>query len=256
VLGLWILVGMGIRALWRKHSTVTVLFVSTAVIAIIIALVGVGDIFALAGFREPQKFVGLVALAFALFAGFGVSALFARAQKWGTCMLGLALVAILVLPALLTPTMVWGFSSQLSPRQYPADWYVINDKLNQDTDNFGVLSLPWHLYMSYPFAGRVIVNPSQAFFDKPTIVSNELEFKNASPTFPDAKKTVLSTQLLQQAATNPHLGKSLNELGIKYILLAKTFDYQNYDYLDNQSDLQLLADTPNLRLYRNNAYGQ
>jgi hypothetical protein len=187
----------------------------------------------------------------------GTAAVLAWAKKRaGSVLFSPAAVIILLVPVLYTPTMFWGFSGQLVPRQYPADWYQINQLLDWDTDNFHVLSLPWHLYMHYQFAGRVIANPSDAFFDKPTIISNELEFKNASPTFPDATKSLLSEQLLPGAARNPRLAKDLDELGIKYILLAKTYDYADYGYLDRQTGLKLISETPNLKLYRNLAYGQ
>lgn len=256
ILAFWILVGAGLHWLWREHSTMAVMFAGAGLAAIILAITGVGDFSALAGFREPHKFVGLLALAYAVFAGVGAANILAWAKGRGEVLLALAGVPILVLPILLTPTMFWGFSGQLSPRHYPADWFGINQKLNQDESNFRVLSLPWHLYMRYRFSGRVIVNPSDKFFDKPTVTSNELEFKNASPTFPDEDKERLSDQILPPAPNNPRFGEELAELGIKYVLLAKTFDYQDYDYLDKHPDLKLISETPNLKLYRNLSYGQ
>ena len=165
-------------------------------------------------------------------------------------------VFVITLPILYTPTMVWGFSGQLSPREYPADWYAINEQLNRDATDFRVLSLPWHLYMHYQFAGRVVVNPTEAFFDKPMISSNELEYKHASPTFPDPGKRLLNQEILPNAAKNPNFGKELDELNIKYVLLAKTYDYKDYDYLDKHPSLQLVSETQNLKLYRNLAYGK
>ncbi len=257
VLGIWALVGVGGVWLWRKQRAMAALFILAGAVGVVIAITGAGGGAALAGFREPHKFIGLLAMGYALFAGIGTAAILAWAKKRaGSVLFSPAAVIILLVPVLYTPTMFWGFSGQLVPRQYPADWYQINQLLDWDTDNFHVLSLPWHLYMHYQFAGRVIANPSDAFFDKPTIISNELEFKNASPTFPDATKSLLSEQLLPGAARNPRLAKDLDELGIKYILLAKTYDYADYGYLDRQTGLKLISETPNLKLYRNLAYGQ
>jgi hypothetical protein len=197
-----------------------------------------------------------LALAYAIFAGFGAVAILAWAKKRGEILLSCAGLVVLIVPILFTPTMFWGFAGQLSPRHYPADWFTINQLFKRDTDDFRVLALPWHLYMHYPFAGRVIVNPSEDFFDKPVIASNELEFMGASPTFPDTDKKLLSQKILPGAAQNPQLAQDLAGLHIKYLLLAKTFDYKDYNYLDTQPNFRLLSETPNLKVYRNNAYEQ
>ena len=258
VLGLWVIVGTGLVWLWRRHRGLAVLFAGAGIAAIILAIFGLGGVVpALAGFREPQKFVALLALVYAVLAGMGVPVILARAKQWRKQFaFGTLVAAVALVPVLLTPSMWWGFSGQLSPRQYPADWFAMNARLNQDSSDFRVLSLPWHLYMHYPFAGRVIVNPSENFFDKPMVVSNELEYKNSSPTFPDAAKTLLSKNILPNAQANPNFGEELSELNIKYVLLAKTYDYKTYDFLDRRPDLKLVAETPNLKLYRNLAYGQ
>lgn len=258
VLAIWTLVGVGARWLWKRQRAMAVLFIGASAVAIILAIAGVPEwLPGSAGFREPHKFVGLLALTYALFAGLGAAAALNWARrKRGQFAFNTLAVLIILLPAVFTPTMFWGFSGQLSPRQYPADWHRINEKLNQDKDEFRVLSLPWHLYMHYQFAGRIIVNPSDKFFDKPTITSNELEFKNASPTFPNAAKKLLTKQIIPSAPGRTDLGKQLSELDIKYVLLAKTFDYKDYAYLGLQTDLELIEETPNLKLYRNFAYGK
>lgn len=254
VLGMWVLVVTGAIWMWRNRRVLTAMFAGAAITGAALAVIGTGSLFALAGFREPHKFVGLVALAYAVFAGMGTATILAWAKTRGEKLFNTTVILILIIPVLLTPTMMVGFSGQLSPRQYPGDWYAMNDQLNRDTDDFTVLSLPWHLYMHYQFAGRVILNPTDRFFDKPTIISNQLEFKQASPTFPDTRKKLLSETILPDAAANPEFGKRLNELDIKYILLAKTFDYRAYEYLDHHPDLQLITETATLKLYRNLAY--
>lgn len=254
---IWILIGAGAVWLWRRQRAIAALFIVSGLAAVVLAITGAGNFAALAGFREPHKFIGLLALAYALFAGMGAITVLAWAKKRRSDIaVSAAVVAVLLTIALFTPTMYWGFAGQLSPRHYPDDWYQMNDALNKDLDNFKVLSLPWHLYTHYQFAGRVIVNPSDRFFDKPVIVSNELEFKDASPTFPDTNKTLLSKQILPAANGGQTFARDLNDLGIKYILLAKTYDYTDYAYLDHQPGLKLVNETQNLKLYRNLTYEQ
>lgn len=253
VLALWTLVGIGAVWLWRNHRGIAVIVLGSALLAIAIALFGFGGFRPLAGYREPQKFIGLLAMAYAICAGLGAAFLFERFSQRRIA-LTISICAVALLPVLLTPTMFWGFSGQLAPREYPADWYAMNMRLNQDPADFRVLSLPWHLYMHYQFAGRIILNPSDKFFDKPTIVSNELEYAGAAPTFPDADKSELTHQILPTAAGNPAFAGRLADLHVKYVLLSKTYDYRDYTYLDKQPNLTLLTETPNLKLYRNLAY--
>ncbi len=251
----WAICGFGVRWLWRNYRALAVVFCCAGLAALIVAITGTGSAGALAGFREPHKFVGLLAMAYALFAGLGTAAILAWAKRKNYLLAsGLTFVLILI-PVLLTPTMFWGFAGQLAPRHYPDDWFALNSYLAADSDDFSVLSLPWHGYMHYQFAGRVIANPSEDFFDKPVIASNELEFNGAAPTFPDYTKHLLS-ELLPHAAQDPNLGDELAALHIKYILLAKTFDYKTYDYLNHRSDFNLTRETEHLKLYRNVAYGQ
>lgn len=250
VLLVWVLVGCGAVWLWRQQRAIAAVFIGTTVVAIAIAIFGAGDWSVLNGFREPQKFVALVAVSYALFAGLGAGAILGRVKKSkNEVIFAIVAVPILLLPVAFTPTMFWGFSGQLAPRQYPADWFAMNKRLNQDKSEFKVLFLPWHLYTHFPFAGRVVVNPADKFFDKPTIISNELEFGGAAPTFPDNDKETIS-HILKAAPTSTNLGAQLADLDIKYILLAKNYDYKTYDYLQSQTDVVLVAETPNLRLYR------
>ncbi len=256
VLLVWALVGIGLRRIWKDHRAMAVIFIAAGLGGVILAIAGTGNLGALAGFREPHKFAGLVALAYALFASFGVVSVMTWAKKKGEAIFGLAAVLVLLLPVLLTPTMFWGFSNQLSARRYPADWHEMNERLNGDTGDFRVLALPWHLYMHYQFAGRVIADPTEKFFDKPVVASNELEFKNASPTFPDDDKKLLSERILPDAKESHNFGEELESLNIKYILLSKAYDYKDLGYLDEHEDLELVEETATLKLYRNVAYGK
>jgi hypothetical protein len=207
------------------------------------------------GFREPQKFVVLVALAYAFFAGQGVTALrdhYKRTRQWTRRTV--ALTVTLLLPILITPTMFWGFGGQLQSHQYPTAWAAMNERLNKDHSKYNVLFLPWHLYMYYGFVGRIIASPATNYFDKPMIVSNQMELKDASPTSVDARKTQLSNIILPQAGRGTHLGARLAPLRIKYVLLDKDDDYSKYAYLNNQTDLHVVVDNANFVLYQNMAY--
>ncbi|HSX35382.1 MAG TPA: hypothetical protein VLH84_00435 [Patescibacteria group bacterium] len=257
MIGLWVLAATGVLAMWRRRQrTVALLLLMSGAVAVAVASGGPDGWLAthlplFSGYREPEKFVGLVVLTFALFAGQAAAATLGWAQRHARQLLfNGAAMCCLLLPVVYTPTMFWGFAGQLTPREYPADWALINSRLNSDSSSFKVLFLPWHLYMSFGFAGRIIVNPAPAYFDKPAIASNQLEFNGASPTVPDPQKDVLTYHVLPAAPSGHQLGKQLSPLSVKYVLLAKDYDYRKYDYLNHQTDLVLVQETPHLKLYK------
>lgn len=208
-----------------------------------------------AGFREPHKFVGLVALFYALCIGRGTDRLIdAYRQKGGELTNYTVSGGIMLVLIVFTSTMFWGFGGQLSPRHYPNDWFAARQMLQKDNGGHRTLFLPWHLYMHFRFAGRIIANPAPQFFGKEVIVSNNPEFGDASPTTQDKTQKYLSRLILPTAPENSRLGSTLSQLNIKYVLLAKDADVVDYDYLNQQKELKLMYEGPTIKLYRNEAF--
>jgi hypothetical protein len=131
----------------------------------------------------------------------------------------------------------------------------MNTKLQQDSSEFKVLFLPWHQYMEFGFAGRIIANPAEKFFDKPILMSDDPEYRGAGPNLPNAENRRLEKEVLSEGQHTNQLGTRLTAFGVKYVLLAKVSDHDAYRYLDQQIDVKLEAETEHLRLYRNTAFG-
>lgn len=251
ICAMWVLIFIGARALWRSGNRFILLFFGLGAAAAAVLALGLPP---LPGYREPHKFVGLVALFYALSAGQGMAALANKYHKrsefagtFATACCGILLVAV-------TPVMFWGFSGQLTPRHYPEDWFAINQQLSEDKDKFQTVFLPWHLYMHFTFAGRIIANPAQDFFDKPVLVSNDPEFGGVARTSQDPLKERLSNDILPQAPNRTDFGSQLAGLRAKYVIFAKESDAPDYNYLDHQKDLELIRETHSLKLYRNQAW--
>ena len=258
---LWIIIGVGIAAAWKGgRRQMAVIYISAAFTGAILATgvfnSALSHIFPLfRGFREPQKFAGLVALSYAVLVGWGVTATMEYfSRKRLVALQQLALATALLLPIVLTPTMFWGFGKQLQPVQYPATWAAINNQLDRDKSSYQVLFLPWHLYMYYRFADRIIMSPAAGYFDKPIIASNNPEIGQATADRPDARKTLLGGKILPNAANKTNLGAQLANLHIKYIILDKDNDFTSYAYLAHQVDLRLVSESANLRLYLNTEF--
>lgn len=256
----WALAIAGGVSLWRtrQRAVVAVLGVSGCIGALLAA--GVLNVWLaahiplLAGYREPEKFVALIALAYALFMARGAAAMVAYCHENGDKIFA-ALVAgaVLITPLVWTSTMLYGFGGQLRPVEYPTDWLTVNARLKSDPSDFKTLFLPWHLYMRFNFAGRIIANPATNYFDKPVIVSDNPEFNGAALSNTTAAKRTLD-HLLPGAERQGDFGARLAALHIKYIIVDHDDNNQDAADLADRADMQLLVHGSTLDLYRNKAY--
>lgn len=255
---IWGLVFVGGLRMWRDRRELFVTFGGSALLATVLAAGTLnnwlsGHVPFFAGYREPEKFVALVALAFAMFAGQGVNVALRRCRTWGGRSLSVVgTTGLLLVPIAWTSTIFWGFNNQLAAAAYPADWFRTNRWLDADKTNFHVLFLPWHLYMYFDFAGRIVANPTPQFFDKPVIASDNPEFKGIKPA-PNTTDLQITT-ILARASGRNDLGAQLARLNVKYVLLAQDDDYANYSYLVGQRDLKLVRNGTTLQVYRNEAW--
>lgn len=199
--------------------------------------------------REPQKFVALLALAYA--AGFALAvdylARTARRRKgrWAAACLSL------VLPILYVPTLFFGLNGQIGTSRYPASWSSA-DRLMASGEG-KVLFLPWHQYMSFPFTGRVIGNPADAFFRRPAVSGDNVELSNL-PTASNLTRSAYLEFLYEHGGELCAFGRLVAPLGVEYVALARTVDWQRYRWLDRQVDLEKVLDTQELVVFRNRHY--
>jgi len=253
-----------------KHGIYVKAFGAIAVLSVLLAagisgpIAGVfeflfNNVFFFKGFREPQKFVALLVLAYAYLGGLGVAEFEkiardptyrASAKKIGAWLI---IAMALATPFIYSFTTFNGFWGQLKPTDYPKDWYEVNDFLNQDEQDFKVLFLPWHAYMDFkwlPTAQKRIANPASIFFDKPIIQGDNMEAGGiySSSTNPVSKYIEF---LLANRNKIDNFGELIAPLNVKYIILTKEVDYRFYDFLHNQTDLELVKDTENMVVFRN-----
>jgi hypothetical protein len=194
-------------------------------------------------FREPQKFVSLIVLAYVVFGGIGLM----RLKHYGWLV-----YAALLLPFIYTPGFLWAFGNQLQSSNYPADWYVIK-KNYIATAHGNTLFLPWHQYMYVDFVGRVIANPAPAFFGNDKVIAGD----NAEIGLIKRQTSSPETRVIESLLENPpagNLGEKIASLNAEYILLSKNADWRNYLFLDNQGDLELIIETDSVKLYKNLSY--
>ena len=173
---IWTLVIMGAVSYWRYRQRLLVAAVGSIGICSVLLAAGIANGWLsshlpfFAGYREPQKFVALLTLTYCIFAARGASTVGAMwAANGGRFGHVAAIATMLALPFAYTPVILWGCNNQLHAVNYPADWYVMDSRLAKVAGNSQTLFLPWHLYMYYGFAGRIIANPAPNFFDAPIL---------------------------------------------------------------------------------------
>jgi hypothetical protein len=256
------LVMIGVYYGWKTTKALTVALLIMWAVAVILATGSSGTWFGplnewlqstvpfFAGYREPQKFQAIIALVYAVFATLGVLQSGKRLSEWHWQLAESGDIVTLLLPLACAPLMFWGFHGQLRVSEYPKDWYIINEYFEQQTDSSKrVLALPWHLYMRFGFAGRIIANPLDSFFKPKVIINTDAEMAQAKIDSQDPQTQTI-TRLLQTAQSRNDIAIRLQTLQIGYILLAKEFDYKTYQYLDVQPGLRLIRETPTLKLYK------
>lgn len=228
------------------------------------------------GMRDSQKFVALLALAYAALGGGGVD----RLVRWleeavpgedhpdrpfvlgpgatlpdrGTALRALVIVLVLSTPLVYTWPMLWGLSGQVSATDYPDGWAEANDLLLEDESEYRVLFLPWHQYMTFPWTDGRVASPADAYFERPVIRSRSIDIAGIdSQAASPAHARV--TALLEEPGTPEPIGPELAGLGVKYVIVAKAADYRRYDYLRHQSDLAVATENGDLVVYENRAFG-
>jgi hypothetical protein len=262
---IWGLVLLGIYKSWRAQKAITIAFGSLILVSAILAIGTAGTAAApinewlaahvpfFSGYREPQKFTALIAIAYTYFGAMAIAALALMLQRIDARKrLAAIALPLLALPVLAAPLMPGSFYGQLEPHDYPADWYAVNSYLRATAPDAKVLFLPWHLYMRFGFANRVIANPADRFFANPIIISNDPEMNGAKSTLPSADQQTVQTKVLTAGLQGSQIAPDLKMLKIRYILVAKELDYRLYDYINNQPDVTLIRETQTLKLYKVN----
>jgi len=202
------------------------------------------------GLREPQKWVAVMVAVYEVLLVCGLNQLLKRDIVIKNK--GLLTVLLTFIILLQAPLMVWGGAGQIKSVNYPRDWYEVNEFIAKEINcKTKILFLPWHSYMNFNWAGKIIANPAPKFFNCPVIYGQNMEFggifgHNADLDEREVEKWVLNvgrTNLLEE-----------NKLNINYIILAKEVDWQNYLWLGNHPNIELVKETDNLMVYRTKKY--
>ncbi len=259
ILSLWALVGAGVVWAWKNQPRTARVIIAIGVMGFVLAVGNTctgfsymnnwlyGHIPFFDGYREPQKFTIFLVLAYAYFASIGTYCLghiLAKSPAKNYYWLAMAV------PVLCAPLLLWGGAGQLKASEYPEGWYSAKQILSKDlSGNSRVLFLPWHLYMPYKFSSGTTANPAVKFFGPSIVSSQDPEIGDVHGRYADNISQVIADKVLPGAERDEGLSVHLQQLGIKYIILVKEFDYREYSYLDSKKGIDLLEDNIDLKIY-------
>jgi hypothetical protein len=204
-------------------------------------------------YREPQKFLTLVVMGYAIFGAVGIQAVVRRtgqnAQVHAFAGASLAIMIVLAY----AHTMLWGFWGQVHLSRYPADW-ARAERIMEAEGAGGVLVLPWHLYAVMSFSGgRIVANPSESFFSREVIAGDNVGFGRI-PTQSSDPFSGWVEEILAHRADVRELGHLVAPLDIRFVVLLAEADRERYRFLGRQTDLTSLYRGPDLELFENRAW--
>jgi hypothetical protein len=201
-----------------------------------------------AGYREPGKFIALIALAESYLLFFGVTVLLEKFKQKKIKISSWIIGLIVTLPLVYTPSMLWGFGGQVHAVNYPAQWQQVNEYLKKNAKG-KVLFLPWHEYLRLSFADRVVANPASRFFDAQIIQGDNSEIGLIKRQSDNTQSEFIENEIINKN-NEKNIAEMLKKIGVEYVLLVKESDYKNYSFLDNQSNLKIMQHNDALKLYK------
>jgi hypothetical protein len=261
---IFVLIVCGIYMLWKQKSwNVLGFFASLGLVSYVLGIgISWDTIFApitqwmyahiplYVGLREPQKWIGILMIVYAVLGGLWVDALVRRqfssdewtdrAMRW----------FLLLLPVMYTPFLLFAGRWQLKPSDYPRDWYDLKKTIDMPTSCnrnqkscYDILILPWHMYQSFTFTHSPIAHPMANFFEQQkTLVGDNMEMGAIyTQSIRPESKTIESyiwpqgyrfDPLLDTIFTKEQLEQQfisdLKNLGTHSILLLKEVDWKKY----------------------------
>ncbi len=231
---LLLLVGVGwcelrkdISARFERNSLL-VIFVLATIFATGISAYGLWQINYLllehvpfwSGFRDAQKWVGVLAVVYALFAGVGIASLIDRFTRYKFTMAACSLLIALAI----SPYQLFGLSGQVQPVWYPTEWSEVDMILKQE-ENCTAVFLPWHQYYAVAWNnGQLSGNPAQRAFECTVFTSQNTELGSITiSTTKTERETAIEASVTSNRTDTEAIARSIAELrtaGIKYLIVT------------------------------------
>jgi hypothetical protein len=201
-------------------------------------------------FREPQKFLALTVLAYAVFGAAGLAWL-TRSRRWVVVAAPIAVGSVL----LYGYAMLWGLSGQIELSHYPDSWSQA-DRLMKRRGEGSLLVLPWKLYEDWTFTdARIVANPTLTFFSEREVLSaNDAGFATVPPESVDSFFYYVTDLLNQEDIRG--FGRQVAPLGVRFVAWTEEAEPEAYQMLSGQNDLTeiFFSESGDLTVFENRAW--
>lgn len=205
-------------------------------------------------FREPQKFVALLALPYAILGGLGVERLLTRRgrEQRSDGARSRVLPALLILLVLFYGfRMFGGLWGEARAVSYPRSWEQARHMLDGDRGDWNALYLPPYWYMRFDFRKnqQTVTSPMQFYFTSSYVHSDTL---TVGPVKLDQQPVNAYVDAsLGSARVNGNLGTMLAPLNVRYILMPLNIASEDFRFVEKQNDLEVVKRWSDLVLLRN-----
>jgi hypothetical protein len=205
-------------------------------------------------YREPQKFLALVVLAYAVFGAVGLEAVVERSDRGSSSARAWVVSALAIgVATAYAYTMLWGFWGQVHLSQYPSDWERA-DQIMAAEGPGRVLVLPWELYAVWTFTGdRIVANPAPSFFSREVISGDNVGFTRIPTQSVDPFSAWVQDVLAHRGKIR-ELGHLVAPLDVRFVVLLHEVDRSRYNFVERQADLTAIYRGPRLDLFENMAW--
>jgi hypothetical protein len=200
----------------------------------------------LGAFREPQKFLALTVVAYALFAAFALERLL-RTRR----VLLLAAPAAVAVVLVYGHALLWGIGG-IELSRYPASWSQAN-RIMAERGEGKLAVLPWWLYEDWPYTdGRIVASPAPSYFSgREVLVGRDIGLGLPSSSvdpFSFHVDDALDVDGLRD------LGRRLAPLGVRFVAWTEEAEPEDLELLARQRDLRRVYDGGDLVLFESRAW--
>lgn len=234
----------GLATIFRKNRKVGVYFTLVIFLGAVFSL-GVSEnwfkevneflfnnVFFWKGFRDSQKWSGVIALILAIGLSLGLQEV-SQYIKY-TFLKFLSIFTIFIFLCIYSVQMFVGVWLVLQPTEFPKSWEEVNVFFKSDRvegRKCEAVYLPWHMYSKLSFNNDLLTaSPAPKYFDCTIYTSLDPEFHSIGDSPVNDKKWIAVHKVLNSGLETEDKISLLQDLGIDYILLS--YDEIEPKYID------------------------
>jgi hypothetical protein len=200
-------------------------------------------------YREPQKLLALLALAYAIGVGVGVDRVVRTRRVLIRASVGAAAVLVVLAYGYLELGGLWG---QVHLSSYPQSWREADATMSSASAG-GVLVFPWVPYAVWSFSdGRIVANPAGSYFSRPTLVQDGAGSREPPPLVDPFRRYI--DEVLRMRDKKGRFGGLVAPLDVRFIVWLKEVDWWRYAFLKHQTDLRSIYAGEKIEVFENEAW--